>query len=90
MAMKTAKAGNEDFDDLDLMTEGELATKIKMTPGAVRNARMRGTLGFPFIKLGQGKKARIRYRRTVVSKILDARTFANTREAQGAKAEEGL
>jgi hypothetical protein len=61
-----------------------------MTPGAVRNARMRGSLGIPFIKLGRGKRARIRYPPSAVNKALDERTFFNTREAQGAEAEEGL
>jgi hypothetical protein len=85
MAMKNVKAGSEDVDDLDLLTEPEMAKKLKVTPGAMRNARMRGTLGIPYIKLGKGKRARIRYRPSAVSKALDARTFFNTREAQGAE-----
>jgi hypothetical protein len=90
MATKYDEADSDGLDDLNLLTEAALAKKIRMTPGAVRNARMRGSLGIPFIKLGRGKRARIRYPPSAVNKALDERTFFNTREAQGAEAEEGL
>jgi hypothetical protein len=63
MATKYDEADSDGLDDLNLLTEAALAKKIRMTPGAVRNARMRGSLGIPFIKLGRGKRARIHYPR---------------------------
>src|SRR5205823_4848545 len=87
MAMETENARlakSEAPGDVDLMTEGELAKALKITAGALRNARVNGSLKIPYIKLGMGKRSPVRYRRTEVSSYLDGRTFRNTRHAQDA------
>lgn len=82
MAMEnTSSAAQGTHGDVDLMTEGEVAKALKVAPGSLRNARVNGSLKIPYIKLGEGKRSPVRYRRSDVSSYIDDRTVFNSRHA---------
>jgi hypothetical protein len=89
MAMKTmvSPRAQSSSGDIELLTEIEVAEALKITPGALRNARVSGSLGLPFIKLTPGKRGAVRYRRSEVSTFLDNATAMNTRQARGEHAD---
>lgn len=83
MKAKAAPSGTS-VDDLELLTETQLAKLLRFTSGHLRNSRVNGTLGLPYIKLGTGPRAAIRYRMRDANLYLDQRTVFNTRQARDA------
>lgn len=61
----------------DLLTTKEAATALGVKPNTLEIWRHKGK-GPPFLRLGDGPCAPIRYVRGVVSDWLEARTFAHT------------
>ena len=83
MALKTKTASpGTSVDDLELLTETQLARLFGCTSGHLRNSRVQGTLELPYIKLGTGPRASVRYRLRDANLYLDQRTVFNTRQAR--------
>lgn len=60
----SAKLPRLDFSD-GLLTPAQLAERWSMSPQSLANMRSQGR-GPAFIKFGEGKSARVRYRQSVV------------------------
>jgi predicted DNA-binding transcriptional regulator AlpA len=67
--------------DDTFLTSTQLAQLLKRKPQTIRAWRLRGH-GPKYIRLGNGPKAPVAYRRTDIEEWLDERTYKHTAEEQ--------
>lgn len=67
-----------------LLTEQQAADFVLVAPGTLRNDRVTGELGIPFVKLSPTKRGAVRYQKSALLEWIKARTYLNTRQASAA------
>ena len=68
-----------------LFTEGQAADYVQLAPGTLRNDRVTGSLGIPYVKLSGSKRGPVRYRKRDLIEWIKARTYLNTRQSREMK-----
>jgi excisionase family DNA binding protein len=69
-------------NDSALLTTQEAAEFLRLSVPTLERMRSLGT-GPDFIRLGQGKRCRIAYRRTDLDAFLEVNTFTSTQQYAG-------